>query len=168
MKVLIVSADGFEDLELLVPFYRLAEAGAGVDVAAPKLAPIRGKHGYEVAANRSVHEVDEEGYDLLILPGGKAPAVLREDERVQQIARWFMEAGKPVAAICHGPQILISAGVMRGRTATCAPPVAAELQGAGATYEDREVVVDGNLVTARRPSDLPAFLREVMRKLGSR
>ena len=165
MKALIMSGDGFEDSELLVPYYRLLEAGYMVDVASGARGSIRGIHGYEVPVARSFAEVDPASYAALILPGGKAPAAIRNDPLAQSIARAFFDAGKPVAAICHGPQTLISAGLLRGRHATCYRTVAPELEAAGARYEDVEVVVDGNLVTSRYPADLPAFLRELLRLL---
>lgn len=162
-KALILSADHFEDTELLVPYYRLREAGWAVDVAAPQRGKITGKHGYEVEANLALREVKADDYELLLLPGGRAPAALRGEPAALAIAQAFVAADKPIAAICHGPQILISAGVMPGRRATCYFGVAPELRAAGARYEDHEVVVDGKLVTSRQPSDLPAFLREIMR-----
>lgn len=165
MKVLIISADHFEDTELLVPFYRLREEGMEVDIASLRAGAIRGKHGYEVEANLAVDAVRPEQYGALVLPGGGAPATLRENKAVLAAVRHFFEAGKPVAAICHGPQILISAGLLRGRNATCYKTVVAELKAAGARYQDAEVVVDGNLVTSRQPSDLPAFLRETLRTI---
>ena len=166
MKALIVSADHFEDSELLFPFYRLQEAGLAVDVASISRGNIHGKHGYEVVVDKALAEVDPQAYDLLVLPGGKAPATLRKEAAAIAIAQDFMRGGKPVAAICHGPQILISAGVLVGRRATCYRSVAEELKQAGALYEDREVVVDGKLVTSRQPADLPAFMREMLRLLG--
>lgn len=166
MKALIVSADHFEDSELLFPFYRLQEAGLAVDVASISRGKIRGKHGYEVIADKALAEVDPQAYDLLVLPGGKAPATLRNEAAAIAIAQDFMRSDKPVAAICHGPQILISAGVLVGRRATCYRSVAEELKQAGALYEDQEVVVDGKLVTSRQPADLPAFMREMVRLLG--
>lgn len=165
MKVLIMSADNFEDTELLVPLYRLQEAGYEVDVAAMKRGTIQGKHGYEVQAELSFAEVDPTIYKALILPGGKAPGVIRNNPKVQAIATHFFACNKPVGAICHGPQILISAGLMHNLRSTCYRTVAKELVDAGALYEDREVVVDGLLVTSRQPGDLPAFMREVMRLL---
>ena len=165
MKALIVSADHFEDTELLVPLYRLQEEGLQVDVASISRGKIHGKHGYEVVVDKALRDVDADAYDLLVLPGGKAPATLRKEAAAVAVAQAFMGGGKPVAAICHGPQVLITAGVMQGRRATCAPSVAEELQQAGAEYEDREVVVDGKLVTSRRPADLPAFMREIVRFL---
>lgn len=166
MKALILSANNFEDTELLVPLYRLLEEGYTVDVASQTRAAISGKHGYEVPVNKVFKDIAPADYALLVLPGGKAPAAIRNDSAVQEIVRSFMAEGKPVAAICHGPQILVSAGLLKGRHATCYNSVAAELKEVGALYEDSEVVVDGNLITSRQPGDLPAFMREVMRKIG--
>lgn len=166
MKALIMSADNFEDTELLVPYYRLLEAGYTVDIASDKRDPIRGKHGYEVPVTKQFSEITPGEYSVLILPGGKAPAAIRDNKTVQEIARSFMSEGKPVAAICHGPQILISAGLIRGRKATCYKTVVTELREAGAQYQDTEVIVDGHLITSREPNDLPAFNRELMKMLG--
>jgi protease I len=166
MKALILSADNFEDSELLVPSYRLQEAGVEVTVASLNRGVITGKHGYEVAVDTTLDAVNPDDYAILVLPGGKAPAALRIKPQALEIARSFFTHVKPVAAICHGPQILISAGLLMGRRATCYLSVADELKEAGALYEDREVVVDGNLVTSRQPADLPAFMRETMKLLG--
>ena len=164
-KALIISADNFEDTELLVPYYRLKEEGLKVDIASIKRGTIKGKHGYDVEANISLKEVDPDDYDILILPGGKAPETVRKEKKAIEIARNFFEKNKPVAAICHGPQTLISAGLLKGRHATCYKSVAPELEDAGAVYEDKEVVIDGNLITSRQPSDLPAFMRETLKVL---
>jgi len=166
MKALILSADNFEDSELLVPLYRLQEAGYAVDVASGKRGEIIGKHGYSVKVDKVFEDVDPSGYAVLVLPGGKAPEAIRNVPAAQSIARVFFEQGKPVGAICHGPQTLISAGLLKGRRATCYRTVMGELRDAGAHYEDREVVVDGTLVTSRQPEDLPAFMRQLMRLLG--
>ncbi|GFO58814.1 glutamine amidotransferase [Geomonas silvestris] len=166
MKVLILSANDFEDTELLVPLYRLREAGHTVEVASLSRESIKGKHGYEVPVDKVFKDVVPGEYGLLLLPGGKAPAAIRDDQTVQQIARSFFADNKPVAAICHGPQILVSAGLLRGKRATCYQSVTPELKEAGAQYEDSEVVVDGQLVTSRQPEDLPAFDRELMRLIG--
>jgi protease I len=167
MKALIISADNFEDSELLVPYYRLLEAGIGVEVASLAGGRITGKHGYEVGVDKSLAEVNPDDYALLVLPGGKAPAFIRKEPRALEICRHFMTHDKPVVAICHGPQTLISAGLVRGRRLTCYQTVADELREAGALYEDREVVVDGKLVTSRQPSDLPAFMRETMKLVAA-
>lgn len=166
MKALIVSADHFEDSELLVPYYRLQEAGVKVTVASLKRGTITGKQGYEVDVDKALVEVNPDDYAILVLPGGKAPAVVRKEPKALEIAKSFFAHNKPVAAICHGPQILISADLLKGRRATCYQSVADELKEAGALYKDREVVIDGNLVTSRQPSDLPAFMRETMKLLG--
>ena len=168
MKALIISAAGFEDTELLVPYYRLREEGIDTDIASMKKGEIKGKHGYSVKADKALKDTDPSGYGLLVLPGGKAPAAIREDPHALRIARHFFQEDKPVSAICHGPQILISAGLLQGRNATCYKSVASEMKNAGALYEDCEVVVDRNLVTSREPSDLPAFLREIMKKIRHR
>ena len=166
MKALIVSSDNFEDTELLVPFYRLKEERIDVDIASMKKGTIKGKHGYEVEANRALSDIKPSDYDILILPGGKAPGAIRKDNDALEIAKHFFQNNKPVSAICHGPQTLISAGVLKGRNATSYKSVAQEMKDAGVLYEDKEVMVDGNLVTSRQPSDLPAFMRETMKKLS--
>jgi protease I len=168
MKALIISADNFEDTELLVPYYRLKEEGLEVDVASMRRGSIKGKHGYEVEANKAVKEIRPDDYGILILPGGKAPETVRKDKDAVEIAKHFFQRNKPVAAICHGPQTLITAGLLKGRHATCYRSVAPEMKEAGALYEDKEVVVDGNLVTSRQPSDLPAFMRETLKMLRKR
>ena len=166
MKALIISADNFEDSELLVPYYRLKESGVEVTVVSLSRGAITGKHGYEVVVDKTLDETNSDDYALLVLPGGEAPVVVREESKALEIARSFFARSKPVAAICHGPQILVSAGLLRGRRATCYRSVVDELKEAGALYEDREVVVDANLVSSREPADLPAFMRETMKQLG--
>jgi protease I len=161
MRALVVSADRFEDSELSEPLQQLQARGVEVDIAAPQRAPITGKHGQRVSAGLALSAVRTEDYDLLLLPGGEAPARLREIPQAVAIARHFLQAGKPVAAICHGPQLLIATGLMAGRAATCYRPVRHELEAAGLNYFDREVVVDGNLVTSRQPTDIPAFMRAI-------
>jgi protease I len=165
MKALILSADDFEDSELLVPYYRMKEERVDVDVASIGKGTITGKHGYQVVVDKTLEEVQPKEYDLLIIPGGRAPAALRTEEAALELAASFLRTNKPVAAICHGPQLLVSAGLLRGRRATCYQSVTPELKQAGAVYQDAEVVVDGNLITSRKPADLPAFVREIMRML---
>ncbi|MBI2779288.1 MAG: type 1 glutamine amidotransferase [Gammaproteobacteria bacterium] len=168
MKALIISADNFEDSELLVPFYRLKEEGIEVDVASARKGRIKGKHGYEIEVDKTLAAVQPDEYGVLVLPGGKAPEAIRKETAAIEIARHFFDKNKPVAAICHGPQILISAGLLNGRRTTCYKSVVQELKEAGAIYEDSEVVVDSNLVTSRQPGDLPAFLREMMKLVKGR
>ncbi|WP_456434165.1 type 1 glutamine amidotransferase domain-containing protein [Thermosulfuriphilus sp.] len=168
MRVLILTANNFEDTELLCPMYRLIEAGYQVDIASLEWGEIVGKRGYRISANLAVDEVSPDGYRLLLIPGGKAPAALREDNQVLDLVRRFAEAGKPIAAICHGPQVLISAGLLKGRRATAYKTVAEELRSAGALYEDSPVVVDRNIITSRMPGDLPFFMREIIKALSRR
>lgn len=165
MKVLIISANGFEESELLVPYYRLKEEGVEVEIASLSRGRIVGKHGYEIDAVLGIDEVRADDYAALVLPGGSAPAKLRESAAVRNAVRAFFAADKPVGAICHGPKILASAGVLAARRATCNKAAVSELKQAGAHYENAEVVLDANLVTSRQPADLPAFMRELIKKL---
>lgn len=161
MKALILVADGVEDLEFFYPYYRLVEEGVEVDVASPDGEAIMGKHAYDFEPDLAFADVSADDYDLLVLPGGKGPEIIRLEPEAIEITRKMFEASKTVAALCHGPQILISADVLRGRRATCWPALRDDLKAAGADYVDEEVVVDGNLITSRRPEDLPAFCREI-------
>ncbi len=168
MRALIVSANGFEESELLVPYYRLLEDGVEVDIASLRRGAILGKHGYHVRANLSLREALPERYDLLVVPGGKAPQALCGHAAALSLVKRFFDSGKPVAAICHGPQLLAAAGVLKGRKVTAHASIAAELEKAGALYEDSDAVVDGNLVTSRQPADLPAFMRAALSLLRAR
>lgn len=158
MRALILSSDRFEDSELLEPLQQLRAKGVSVDIAAPQKGTITGKHRRRASADLALGAVRAEDYDLLLLPGGEAPARLRNIPEAVAIVTRFLLADKPVAAICHGPQLLIATGLMVGRTATCYRAVKEELETAGANYLDREVVVDGKLITSRQPSDIPAFM----------
>lgn len=170
LKAVLLTADRFEDLEVLYPYFRLLEEGIQVDISAPKKEQLHGEHGYGIEPTKTFDEVDPGDYGLLILPGGDpngAPSTVRKHPKAQEIAREFMQKNKPVASICHGPYTLISAGVVQGRNMTSfwGDGVPQELVKAGAQYTDAEVVVDGNLVTSRFPGDLPAFMRETMRMI---
>jgi protease I len=169
-KALIMTADKFEDMELFFPLFRLMEAGWHVDVAAPKKKEIGGEHGYSIEPSLTFDEVDPDNYDLLIIPGGfpdGAPATVRTITKVQEITKSFFEKNKLVASICHGPWTLASANVIRNRhlTSFWHDGVPEDIKAAGGVWEDKEVVVDGNLITSRWPMDLPAFMREIMKKL---
>ncbi len=165
MKVLIVTADGFEDSELLCPMYRLKEEGFEVDITAPEWGQVKGKKGYVVSANLSFDEVEPSAFDALYLPGGKAPDKLKYSAEVQKIVQAFDRDKRPMAAICHGPLILAKAGVLSGRKATCYWRVAEDIKAAGAIYENVPVVIDGNLVTSREPADIPFFMKEFVSML---
>jgi protease I len=170
LRVVILTADAFEDLEVFYPMFRLQESGAIVDVAAPTMDPIHGEHGYGLKPVKTFEQVDPEAYDFLIVPGGfpdGAPHTVRQHPRALEITRAFFAKDKLVASICHGPWTLADAGVVKGRRVTSYwhDGVPEDLKRAGAIYEDASVVVDGNLVTSRWPPDLPDFMREVMAKL---
>lgn len=171
IKALILTADKFEDMELFFPYYRLLEEGLEVDVTAPKKGQIGGEHGYELEIEKTFDDVNPENYDILLIPGGSptgAPSVVRKDLQAQAIARSFFKSNKPVCSICHGPWLLASAGVVKGRhlTSFWYDGVPEDIKKVGGVYEDKEVVVDGNLVTSRYPGDLPAFMRETMRLIN--
>ena len=167
-KALILTANEFEDMELFVPYFRLIEEQVQVDIAAPQKGVIHGEHGYSVEITKTIAEADSDAYDLLIIPGGfpdGAPATVRKSLEAQEIARSFLAKNKPVAAICHGPWLLVSANLVKGRhlTSYWHDGVPEEIKAAGGIFEDKEVVVDGNLVTSRWPMDLPAFVKEMVR-----
>ena len=166
MKVLFLTADGVEDSELIVPLYRLKEAGLDVDVAGPEKGPVTGKHGISTPANLAFKDVKPEQYDLLVLPGGKGPETVRLDGDALGAVKKIVAAGKPVAAICHGAQVLISAGLLKGKSGTCWPGVKDDFIAAGGDWQDREVVVDGQLITSRCPDDLPAFCGAIVQAIG--
>jgi protease I len=166
LKALIISADGFEDLELFYPLNRLKEEEVDVKIASMEKGTITGKHGYPVDVDLTFDEVNPDDFDMLVISGGKAPEKVRLDEKAIEITKHFFDKNKPVASICHGAQILISAGVVKGRKATCYIGVRDDLKVSGANYEDKEVVVDGNLITSRNPNDLYAFGREIVKMIS--
>lgn len=165
MKALVLVGEDFEDSEFFYPYYRLLEAGLAVDVAGIRKGPVNGKHGYSCEAALSFADAARKKYDLLVIPGGKGPESVRLDKAAVGIAHEMVTGGNLVAAICHGPQVLISADVVRGRKATCWAGIQDDLKQAGAQYLDQEVVVDGNLITSRSPADLPAFCRELFKMI---
>ncbi len=164
-KILMITGKDYDDSEVLYPYYRLIEEGYGVDVTSVEKGEVSGKYHFKIDAALTFENVDTNDYIGLLLPGGKAPEKLRLIEAVVKIVREFEEAKKPIAAICHGQQILISANVLKGKTATCYPGIRDDLKNAGANYIDERVVVCDNLVTSRRPEDLPFFMREFIEKL---
>ena len=166
-RILMFVEDLYEDLELWYPKIRLTEAGAQVVVAAPQKGKVyRGKNGYPFKAQTSIDEVTDMEFDALVLSGGFAPDKLRRLDKVKQITRRMHEQGKPIAHICHGGWIAISAGIMDGYTCTSTPGIKDDLTNAGATWVDREVVVDRNMISSRRPDDLPAFCKAIIQKLS--
>ena len=181
-RVLIVAGDAVEAHEVFYPYWRLREQGIEVHVAAPSRRPIRTvihdrEEGWDTYTERPGYvfrwvdmefaEVRPEEFDGLIIPGGRAPEHIRLSPDLERIVRHFFEAGKPVGAICHGPLVLTAYGLVRGRRLTCTSLAAPDVRAAGGEYVNREVVVDGNLVTSRAWPDLPAFMREFLRLLGA-
>lgn len=169
-RVAIIATDGFEQSELESPKAALEKAGAEVDVISLKSGKIRGwdmtDWGQEVDVDRTIDQANPEDYDALVLPGGVMnPDKLRIDEHVVAFIKSMGEAGKPIAAICHGPWTLIEAGLVKGKRMTSWPSVKTDLRNAGAEWVDEEVVVDNGLVTSRKPDDLPAFNRKMVEEI---
>ena len=162
-KAVIITANGVQDEEFVYPYYRLLEEGFHVDVATKGKAVVYGKHGIPVRPTVDVEELRESDYDLVVLPGGyEAPDRVRQIAEVKTFVKSMYEKGKIVAAICHGPWITISAGIMNGRKATCYQGMADDLRNAGAEYVDAAVVVDGNLVTAPHYRNNGDFMKAVL------
>ena len=166
-KVLIVATDGFEESELFGPLQILRDRGAEVKLASPDLKPIQATvhddPGKTIRPDLIVDDARVEDYDALILPGGvRNPDQLRTNTAAIDLIRAFAEAGKPVAAICHGPWLLVEADLLRGRTATSWPSIRTDMKNAGATVVDQPAVTDGNIVTSRNPDDVPAFTEAVI------
>jgi protease I len=170
-KIAILATDGYEQVELTDPKKNLEQAGAQVDVISIKKGEIKGwdhtDWGISVKVDHLVTDVDPYDYDALVLPGGQInPDKLRTDKNAVSFIRQFVETGKPVAAICHGPWGLIEAGVVKGKTMTSWPSIHTDLTNAGANWVDKEVVQDGNLITSRKPEDIPAFSDKLIQSLA--
>lgn len=165
-RVLIVTDDKCNELECFVPYYRFCEAGLRVDIATPKGGSFKGAHGTEFRDAQKVSAVRAQDYALLYLPGGKAPASLRKDEEVLALVRQFAQDATPIAAICHAAQILVSAGLARGKRLAAYPEVKDEIEEAGGTFVNAPLSEDGIFITARWPGDLPGHLEAAMRCLG--
>jgi protease I len=168
-RVLIFVGDIYEDLELWYPKLRLQEAGATVVVAGEAAGQkYLGKNGYPCVSDARIEDVQAHTFQALVVPGGFMPDKLRRDPRVLDLVRDFFNSGKPVAAICHGGWIPISAGIYRGLRVTGSPGIKDDLINAGALWEDASVVVDRNSVSSRKPDDLPDFCRALIRLMSAR
>jgi protease I len=170
-RVAVLAENGFEQSELIEPRKALQDAGATADVVSPQSGTIKGwKHtnwGDEVAVDRRLEDARPDEYDALLLPGGVMnPDKLRMNPRAVQFVKHFVDAGKPIAAICHGPWPLIEAGAVRGRRVTSWPSLQTDLRNAGAEWVDEEVVTDRGLVTSRKPDDIPAFNRKMIEEFA--
>ena len=168
-RVAMLVQDEFEYLELTGPLEALRAAGATVTIVGPTAgATFRGKRGEAVVtSDMAAGAARMRDFDALVIPGGHAPDKMRMRHAMVDLTRDAIEGGKPVAAICHGPQLLISANVLRGRTLTCWPSIAIDVKNAGGLYVDKPVVEDGNLITSRKPDDVPAFSEAIIRALAA-
>ena len=175
-KIAILATDGFEQSELLDPRNALDQAGATTEVISPKTGEIKGwnhtEWGKPVKVDKALAQANAEDYAALVLPGGVMnPDHLRMEPAAVEFVRKFVEAGKPVAAICHGPWLLVEAGVVKGKKVTSWPSLKTDLRNAGAEWVDQEVCKDGQFITSRKPDDIPAFSRTIIDTLtasGSR
>ncbi len=169
-RVLIIATDGFEEHELFGPREILDELGAAVTLASSERRVIQGtvrdEKGATITADTRFDDVSIDDFDALIIPGGVInPDAMRRDERAVGLVRQFHAAGKPVAAICHGPWMLVEADIVRGKTVTSWPSIRTDLRNAGAKVIDQEVVTDGNLITSRQPEDVEAFTDALVKML---
>ena len=166
-KIAILVADGFEQIEMTDPRAALDNEGADTRIVSVKSGQIQGMHhadkGEKFDVDLTLDDTDPADFDALLIPGGLMnPDTLRSTPKALEFARHFFEEGKPVAAICHGPWVLIDAGVVRGRTLTSWPAIKTDVRNAGGNWVDQEVVVDNGLVTSRKPDDIPAFNRKMI------
>jgi protease I len=164
-RILMITDDEFNDTEVLYALYRLIEEGYEVTVATLEGGEVAGYNSAPIKRTVPLKEINVDDYAALYIPGGDAPEKLREEEIVQETVRKFAEQDKLIGAICHGPQILASAGLLEGKEITAYPELHEEMKEAGAKFVDQSVVVDGNLITARVPGDLPAHLRQFINVL---
>ncbi|MDY7992231.1 type 1 glutamine amidotransferase domain-containing protein [Paenibacillus polymyxa] len=166
-KIAFLLADQFEDSEMKVPYDELKKAGHEADIVGlkqgEKVSGKQGKASYTI--EKAIADVKSSDYDAVVIPGGSSPENLRLDAHILKFVTEINEAKKTIGAICHGPQILASADLLQGRTITAYPPLKDDLINAGAHFEDREAVVDGNFITSRTPKDEPAFVRELLKAL---
>ncbi|KUP22715.1 type 1 glutamine amidotransferase domain-containing protein [Paenibacillus sp. DMB5] len=166
-KVAFLLASGFEDSEMKVPYDEVIQAGHQAEIIGlKKNETLLGKKGnVSYATDKAISEVKAGDYDAIVIPGGSSPENLRLDEGILAFVKEADASGTPIASICHGPQILISADLLQGRTITSYPPLKDDVVNAGAEFKDEEVVVDGNYITSRTPKDEPAFVRELLKVL---
>jgi protease I len=166
-RIAILAENMYQEMELWVPYYRFKEEGAEVKViGAGGATSYASKHGYPVNVDAQADQVSAVEFDAVIVPGGYAPDMMRRHAPMVKLVREAAQQGKVVAAICHAGWMLVSAGILKGRRATSFFSIKDDLVAAGANWVDEEVVVDGNLITSRRPDDLPAFCRAIVAALG--
>ncbi len=164
-RIAFVLGNDFEDVEFQTPHSTLLEHGQHIDVIGSDIGDVTGKHGTKVSIDKSVDDARADDYDVLVIPGGFSPDHLRTDDRIVDFVRAFGEHDKTIAAVCHGPSLLIEAGLVEGKTMTSWPSIRTDLRNAGAEVVEREVAVDGTLITSRNPDDLPAFTDTILASL---
>ncbi len=168
-RVAVLAENMYQEMELWVPYYRLKEEGADVQVVgAGGAKSYTSKHGYPVSVDAQADQVNAVEFDAVVIPGGFAPDLMRRSAAMVKLVRDAFANGKVVAAICHAGWMPVSAGILKGKRATSFFSIKDDLVNAGATWVDEEVVVDGNLITSRKPDDLPAFCREIVKALAKR
>lgn len=167
-SILILTADNTHDLEFFVPYYRFIEEGYEVDVATPKGGKLTCKFGLGLKSTKAITEVDAHDYCLLYIPGGKAPSELKANKDAIALAKSFAENQTSIAAICHGPQLLAAANLIKGKKIAAWPEVQKEIEDAGGTYEDKATTIDGLFITARWPGDLPSHMSHTLQALRDR
>lgn len=161
-RVAVLAENDYEDLELQYPLLRLREAGAETILVGPTPGTYVSKHGYPAKAEVGAEQVSAAQFDAVVVPGGFAPDRLRRYPAILKLVKETADQGKVVAAICHAGWVLVSAGVLKGKTVTSTPAIKDDMVNAGAEWIDKEVVVDGKMITSRKPDDLPAFCREII------
>jgi protease I len=163
-KAVIITGPGFEDVEVTYPYYRLLEASFSVDIATKDKLDVVGKHGQKLIATVDAKKLSEKIYDLIIIPGGhEAPDRVRQIKEVLLFVQKMHAKKKIIASICHGPWVLISSGIMKGKKATCYVGCKDDLINAGAIYEDKSVIVDENIITSPHFRDLPVFMKTILK-----
>ncbi|MFO0880280.1 MAG: type 1 glutamine amidotransferase domain-containing protein [Gemmataceae bacterium] len=165
-RVCVLVEQQYQEMEVWYPVYRLREAGCKVTLVGPEAGhTYPSKLGYPCKSDKAAKDVSADDFDAIVIPGGFAPDYLRRHEAVLKLVGTIAEQGKPVASICHGPWVLCSTQALKGKKATCFFAIKDDVQNAGAIYVDAEVVRDGNLITSRKPDDLPAFLQTIMQAI---
>ena len=166
-RVAVLVEQKYEELEVWYPVYRLREAGCEVVLVGPEAGKVYpSKLGYPAKSDAAAKDVTAGEFAAVVIPGGFAPDYIRRSEPMLKLVRDAFAAGKPVAAICHGPWVLCSTAALKGKRVTCFPSIKDDVTNAGGRYEDAEVVHDGHLITSRQPDDLPAFMRAIFAALG--